>query len=101
MRTNKHTVVLEKVVQAVGEKYGDERVEELKNSIRPLAFEAMDREIICQVISRQAWYRIAFFFLLYPRYIVPYMIRSRESDAKPAAPEPAQQGQALTPPEGQ
>ncbi len=76
--TNKHQPVLCKLIGEVERKYGEERVEEYKKAFKSPTLESMDREIVCQVIARQAWYRRSLFFVLYPRYIVPYLIRIRE-----------------------
>ena len=76
--TNKHQPVLCELLGEVERKYGEERVEEYKRAFKSPTLECMDREIVCQVIARQAWYRRALFLVLYPRYIVPYLIRIRE-----------------------
>ncbi len=78
MRINKHQLLLRKLIDEVERKYGEERVEEYKREFKSLTLESMDREIVCQVIARQAWYRRTLFLVLYPGYIVPYLIRIRE-----------------------
>ena len=79
MRDQKHLAIINQLLEVVKTKYGEGRVEEYKRDFKDLALLAMDREIVCQIVSRQAWYRRIMFFLLFPRYIVPYLIRTRES----------------------
>ncbi len=78
MKPNRHQIVMKKLYDAIYDKYGDAKVQEYKNKFRPLIMEGMDREIICQTISYQVWYRKILFLALYPSYILPYLIRIRE-----------------------
>lgn len=80
MRTNKHLDVLGKLMEGIEKKYGENRIAELKIKFKSPSLECMDRELVCQTIALQAWYRTAFFLLLYPEYIVPYLIRIRTKD---------------------
>ncbi len=68
----------QRLVEEIEEQHGEGRVEELKNKCKEPALERMTIEIICQVISLQAWYRRLFFLVLFPRYILPYLVRIRE-----------------------
>lgn len=77
MRTNKHLDVLRKLMEEIEKKYGENRIAELHIMFKAPSLECMDRELVCQTIALQAWYRTAFFLLLYPSYLVPYLIRIR------------------------
>lgn len=80
MKLNKHQVMLKYLLAEVEKKYGEGRIEEYKVKFKSLTLECMDREIVCQIICRQAWYRTALFLVLYPRYILPYLIRVRKAE---------------------
>jgi len=69
-------------MEEIEKKHGESRVAELRDKFKEPTLESMDREIVCQTIALQVWYRRLLFFVLYPRYIVPYLIRIREK--KPA-----------------
>jgi len=86
MKPTKHQVIMKQLLDEVEEKYGEAKVQEYITKFKPLALQGMNREIVCQVISAQAWYRTLFFLVMYPSYILPYLIRIRGTKAPEGQP---------------
>jgi hypothetical protein len=72
--------MLRMLEKEIVKKYGEGRLEEYKRDFKSPTLEAMDREIVCQIIARQAWYRRVLFLVLYPGYLLPYLIRIRKRE---------------------
>jgi hypothetical protein len=56
---------------------GTNAVQTLLKEIKPLAFEGMYREMVCQFLSSQSFWLRVKFFALYPEYFLPYLVRIR------------------------
>lgn len=67
----------ERLLKAVGEIRGQETVEQFRNSFKPLCQQAVDREIVVQVMARLPLINRWALLLLHPRYLGPYFLRIR------------------------
>ncbi len=81
MNLNKHQQMVSKLLEETEKKYGAARTEKYKNDFKQATFESMSREIVCQIISCQAWWRRIIFLAFFPGYIGPYIFRIRRRKA--------------------
>ncbi|MEI6809753.1 MAG: hypothetical protein WCN95_13610 [bacterium] len=76
----RHEAVYGELLEEIAKEHGEAKIDEYYQDFKPRALECMDREVVCQIVCRQAWWRRFFFLVLYPGYILPYAIRTREGE---------------------
>lgn len=76
---NHYKKTLNTLLASVERRGGPEKIEDLKASLRESVREANDRELVVQLISQEKWWSRLLLLTLYPRYILPYLIRIRRA----------------------
>jgi Mg/Co/Ni transporter MgtE len=74
-RTEKDQEVLGTLLKSLEKRDGKEKIEQLQSKIKKVVIGSMYREAICQMISQERPQERKKFLMLYPEYIVPYMLR--------------------------
>jgi len=67
--------MLSRLLDSLKERDGEERLEEIKRTFKGEAREALNRELILQIVSKERWWNRVKFLTLYPELIVPYLVR--------------------------
>ncbi|MFA5736713.1 MAG: hypothetical protein WCX70_02960 [Candidatus Paceibacterota bacterium] len=77
---SKHEKIREDLLVAL-EKHGQQKtVEIFREKFKPLCQQAVDREIIVQILANLGWLARTTFLIIYPEYTIHYIFRIR---AKP------------------
>lgn len=78
---NRYKKTLDALLASVERRYGQEKIERLKVSLKKSVWEATDRELVVQLIAQEKWWSRLLLLTLYPRYILPYLIRIRRTSS--------------------
>jgi|GEM_PF-2155991 len=78
MNISRNKEVLGLLLKSIKNRDGEERVRQIQESVKKSVYSAMDREVICQVLSFERPGRRFMFFVLCPQYIFPYLFRMKE-----------------------
>ena len=74
--------ILEALLASVKRRFGQERIEDLKVELVGPIREATDRELIVQLIAREKWWSRILLLSIYPKLVLPYLIRIRRSEVQ-------------------
>ena len=72
--------ILEALLASVKRRFGQERIEDLKVELVGPIREATDRQLIVQLIAREKWWSRIILLSIYPKLVLPYLIRIRRSE---------------------